>query len=558
MSELLLGPMLRHVTETSATIFIETDSMATVAINGVETQTFAVAGHHYALVMLEALEPGSCVEYTVNLDGIERWPLPGMPASVIRTLGHDGPLRILVGSCRAAAPHELPFTLSPTVDAQGLGVDALRAHGQRMQTQPREEWPDLLLLLGDQLYADEPSPVTRRRMSQRPPEDPTPPDLVGGFEEYTWLYHESWQPDVERWMFSVVPTAMIFDDHDVIDDWNISMSWVNDIRKKAWWNNHIVGGLMSYWIYQHLGNLSPDEIRSEGMLEHLLSLDRSTGEAAADYLHEWAQESERLTPIEGGYRFSFARQLGATRLVVIDCRNGRNLRPDRQMIGESEWHWVEEQARIPADHLLLGTSLPVMVPGGLHGLQEWNAALCDGRWGKPIARLSEKLRRFLDLEDWPAFDASLRRLLSLIDDIRMGPSAPATISILSGDIHFSFIARASFLSDSSTSKPVFEDRRGSAVHQIVSSPIRQSLSRRDRRLMDFAAGRIGRRIGGLLTRSVTASAHQAAWEITHGPEFANDMALLTIEQRTMRVAINRARLDESGRPLLETVIDAEM
>ena len=64
-------------------------------------------------------------------------------------------------------------------------------------------------------------------------------------------------PDVERWFFSVVPSAMIFDDHDMIDDWNISASWVRDIRNEPWWRAHVVGGLVSYWIYQHLGNLQP-------------------------------------------------------------------------------------------------------------------------------------------------------------------------------------------------------------------------------------------------------------------------------------------------------------
>ena len=49
-----------------------------------------------------------------------------------------------------------------------------------------------------------------------------PPELVDGFEEFTWLYHEAWSPEIERWFFSNVPSVMIFDDHDMIDDWNIS------------------------------------------------------------------------------------------------------------------------------------------------------------------------------------------------------------------------------------------------------------------------------------------------------------------------------------------------
>ena len=552
MGELTLGPMLRHVSDSSATIFLETDTAASVEINGTVTSTFEVAGHHYALVIIEGLQPDSVTPYSVLVDGQCRWPLPdsSMPPSVIRTLGHAGPLRVLFGSCRASAPHEPPYSLSATDDPQGLGVDSLRAHGLRMLSQPSREWPHILMLLGDQIYADEPSPETLNRMRTRNPADTTPSSLVGGFEEYTWLYQESWTPDVERWLFSVVPTAMIFDDHELIDDWNISGSWVHEIRLQPWWQEHVAGCLIAYWIYQHLGNLSPQEIRDEAMLATLMA-----GGDGIAYLREWAAESERFTPIEGGYRFSFVRHLGRTRLVVIDSRNGRNLEPDRAMVGAEEWKWVDEQCRVgDVDHLLLATSLPVMVPGGLHGLQAWNAALCDGKWGKWIAQGSERIRRYIDLEDWPAFDASLRRLLALIDEIRTGPGHPTTISILSGDIHFSYVARADFAAD----RDVAFSHAPSRVHQLVSSPIRQSLPRRDRRVIRFALSRIGRRIGGLMTRSIKSPPQIASWTLTDGPEFANEMSLLIIEGENIELVVERARPDDNGSPILETVIHTRL
>ena len=114
-------------------------------------------------------------------------------------------------------------------------------------------------------------------------------DDVADFEEYTWLYHEAWLSEVERWMLSVVPSAMIFDDHDMIDDWNTSSSWVDDIRRQPWWHEHVIGGLVSYWVYQHLGNLSPAEIRAEGMLDQFIGLGDATAALSA-----WADEAERL------------------------------------------------------------------------------------------------------------------------------------------------------------------------------------------------------------------------------------------------------------------------
>ena len=69
MAELILGPMLRHVDETSATIWVETDASCTVEILGGSVSTFCVGRHHYALAIIEGLQPGTCIVYDVRLDG---------------------------------------------------------------------------------------------------------------------------------------------------------------------------------------------------------------------------------------------------------------------------------------------------------------------------------------------------------------------------------------------------------------------------------------------------------------------------------------------------------
>ena len=57
-----------------------------------------------------------------------------------------------------------------------------------------------------------------------------------------------------RWLLSVIPTAMIFDDHDVHDDWNTSAAWRRDYQAKPWWPERIRGAFVTYWVYQHIGN----------------------------------------------------------------------------------------------------------------------------------------------------------------------------------------------------------------------------------------------------------------------------------------------------------------
>ena len=162
---------------------------------------------------------------------------------------------------------------------------------------------------------------------------------------------------------------------------------------------------MSYWIYQHLGNLSPEQIEREGILDRLIASDDAGG-----ILRRWALKSEEFTPVPGGYPFSYGRHLGGgVHLVVMDSRNGRVLTPGaRSMLDDDEWAFVADECREPCRHLVIATSLPMFVPGGLHGIQQWNEAVCDGAWGRPFAWLGEKLRRALDMEDWAAFDRSFR------------------------------------------------------------------------------------------------------------------------------------------------------
>ena len=77
MPELILGPLLRHVGERDATVWVESDEACEVEVLGHAEPTFCIDGHHYALVCIEGLEPGSQCEYEVRLDGERRWPVSG-------------------------------------------------------------------------------------------------------------------------------------------------------------------------------------------------------------------------------------------------------------------------------------------------------------------------------------------------------------------------------------------------------------------------------------------------------------------------------------------------
>ena len=59
MATLILGPLLRYVGETEAVLWVETDEPCEVEVLGHSAPTFCVHGHHYGLVIVEGLEPGS-------------------------------------------------------------------------------------------------------------------------------------------------------------------------------------------------------------------------------------------------------------------------------------------------------------------------------------------------------------------------------------------------------------------------------------------------------------------------------------------------------------------
>ena len=416
------------------------------------------------------------------------------------------------------------------------GVDALWAYAKLLQ-RGEAEWPDALLLLGDQVYADEVSPATLEFIRNRRDTREPPGEEIADFEEYTRLYRESWSdPDI-RWLLSTVPTAMIFDDHDVNDDWNISWEWVQEMREQPWWDARITGAFMSYWIYQHLGNLSPPELAEEEMFD-LVKGDDDAGPR----LRRFARMCDRESAAS---RWAYYRDFGDSRLLVIDSRAARVLAEGRrEMVDEEEWDWIVERSQGAFDHLVIASTLPVFMPHGIHHLEAWNEALCDGCWGARAARLGERARRAVDLEHWAAFNASFARLCDWLREIATGSEgtrAPASILLLGGDVHNAYVAEVDLGTGS----------RGSRVFQIVCSPFRNKLRVAERRIVRLTGSRAAAALFSRLARLAGVANAPARWELVRNPTFENSIGELQLDRRSARVTIRRsAREGESDEQLV--------
>jgi len=543
MPSLVLGPVLRYVGETDAVLWVETDTACEVEILGTRERTFCVCGHHYALVCCGDLEAGSWHEYEVRLDGELVWPQDdGFPASAFHTYPKEEPLQIAFGSCRVAAPHEPPFTLRKDEDPRGREIDALRTLALRMRDEPRERWPDVLLMIGDQVYADEVSPGTRAFIeTRRDPSEP-PGERVLDFEDYTRLYLESWSEPTIRWLLSTVSTAMIFDDHDVHDDWNISQAWLEEMRKHEWWNEHIKGALSSYWVYQHLGNLSPDAHRDDELLNRVKQVDD-----AEQLLEEFAYRADRTTD---GARWSYCRDLGHTRLIVIDSRAGRVLEEGkRSMLDDDEWEWLHEHATGGVDHLLVATSLPWLLGRGMHFLEGWSEAVAGGAWGSVAARGVENLRQTADMEHWGAFQESFARLAELFREVGTGERGepPASIVTLSGDVHHAYLFEVGYPQGTGMK---------TGVWQAVCSPYRNPLEKRERQSIRIGMSRPFEVAMRTLARLAGVRDPGIGWRMVgDGPWFDNQVATLIVDGRRIEMRLDKAVPVDEKTAKLECVLE---
>jgi len=530
-AHLLIGPVLRRVVGDRATVWVETTEPTVVRVEAEggaagSAHTFSAYGHHYAIVVVEGLQPDADHPYTVSLDDREVWPLPDSPypPTFIRTRPADDaehPVRLIFGSCREATPHATARKLPP---------DALDAYARRLMSDPQnpELRPDLIVLLGDQVYADKPTAKVKRFLKRRRAAGHHgPADQVVSFDEYTKLYLESWRDPEVRWLFATVPAVMIFDDHEIIDDWNTSASWREDMAAQGWWRERISAGLASYWVYQHIGNLGPDQLAADPLLNKVTEVDDAT-----DLLHDFGLTVDRPESAENTdqpYQWSFAVDLGRTRLVMLDNRCNRVLTPGRrEILPAAEWNWFVDQAHGDYDHLVVGSSLPWLMPPAIHHVEAWNEQSADAT-NRRRAALAERLRRAVDMEHWAAFHKSFEALTELFRRLGEGgdgaPGArvgaggvyrpPASISVLSGDVHHSYVAKADL-------GPAVR----TPVHQLTCSPIHNQVPAVMRPLMRFGWSRAAAKGTRVMASSAGVPKPPLRWRRLAGPYFGNAVSTL--------------------------------
>ena len=296
----------------------------------------------------------------------------------------------------------------------------------------------------------------------------------------------------------------------------------------------VVGGIASYWIYQHLGNLSPRELDENELYARVRgNQDAERGAASTGRTGS--------TSTGAGTRWSFCRDFGRTRAIFIDSRAARVLEEERRaIVDDEEWDWIVEHTEGDFDHLLIGTTVPCLLSPALPPPRGLERAALRRRLGRP-GRLGER----------EAAPRSRLRPLGRLRDSFATPARPARRGRLrqarqgAGLDRRPLRRRPPRLPRARSPSTPEAPACGAPVYQAVCSPYRNPLDEKERRVV-----RAGLRHAASAPSRAPAGPAAGApdpgirWRTLDGPYFDNQVATLRLDGRE---ALDAARQDRPRR-----------
>lgn len=215
-----------------------------------------------------------------------------------------------------------------------------------------------------------------------------------------------------------LPTLMIFDDHDVSDDWNLTADWEQTAYGHPLSRRIIGNALMGYLLCQGWGN-DPDRVAPllAACRELLEQTQRGEG---------WLPREQHDACLERLRRFQGweYRLPGPPLLVVLDTRTRRwrSERSPGRPSGLMDWEALTElqQHLLDAPAAIIVSPAPMFGVKLIEGIQKLFTLV-----GKPL---------LVDAENWMAHRGTASVMLNIFRHAR----TPGNYVILSGDVHYSF------------------------------------------------------------------------------------------------------------------------
>lgn len=230
-------------------------------------------------------------------------------------------------------------------------------------------------------------------------------------------------PMVRR-VLANIPTYMIFDDHEITDDWNITREWHENVKGSKCGKQVVANGLAAYWAFQGWGN-DPTLFSEEfiGKISDYLGKGGNVSEA------ERVAFEDRLWNFHG---WTFSAPTNPL-TIVSDCRTQRHYDsydgPPQLLSSEgllSILKTAKQASYRKGDTIIIVSPTPVF---GFLLMEELQKAAAK------IIRMYK-----LDLETWFANQTGLICFLSfLVKTLRSRHCI-----FLSGDVHYGFTVSAAF------------------------------------------------------------------------------------------------------------------
>jgi hypothetical protein len=256
-------------------------------------------------------------------------------------------------------------------------------------------------------------------------------------------------PRVRRALANI-PTYMVFDDHDVTDDWNIGRAWRDQVHTAPLGRRIITSGLLAYALFQDWGN-EPRRYR-DGAYRDLLVQTSLLFPVGTDPVPALGPV-ERLAALFGlnqpepepapEIRWHHTIDGPRHRVVLLDTRTRRHYRSRYAAAGLLSEDALNQQLPDPAQSPLpAGIEVLVVVSQTPVGQPTVASALIVPLLTRLPELMNRKKWRNLtgikeDNEIWPgdalAFESLLRRL-----------AAYRRVVVLSGETHWGFTARVNY------------------------------------------------------------------------------------------------------------------
>lgn len=267
-------------------------------------------------------------------------------------------------------------------------------------------------------------------------------------------------------LFPQLPTYMLFDDHDITDDWNVDLKWISRGLDKGTLAEIISNGLSAFVLFQAWGNTaidSPQDQRISSLGENIAAAYLKSEDDSAD---KWKELNAKLTESS----FSFAAPT-VPPACWLDCRTQRKaaqIKTRRYWLASSSfsraWRILSTstlEAQCASDALLFDsrdfetilklvgsssvivvTGTPVLAPRyvilGNTRIPLIVEAVTPGR-STPFDRaLLEKVRVSADLEHFESNPQSFVEFWRTVAAANV-----SEVGLISGDLHVSQIRQSS-------------------------------------------------------------------------------------------------------------------